>query len=236
MPVSSRVVSALLTSMAFVGSIDAKPIMTVPLVVYSEDFEPPLPSLAQWSNTTTSTTPNGHGFLGRFNNQTVSLNLTGLPAHTSVTLDLDLYILNTWDGNFIADLVDIGVQGGPTLLRATFANNSLTQSYPDSYPGGSNPARTGAAANNTLGYTFGGDSVYDLSFTIPHSDSSIQFNFLTSTNSGVDNESMGLDNVMVTIEVLAEAGPVTLAPEPATIGLWAILILIVSALYYRRIR
>ena len=74
------------------------------------------------------------------------------------------------------------------------ANN---QAYPDAYPDGDHPAQTGAAEINTLGYSFYGDSVYQLSFTFPHSESSLVLEFSASGLQNVEDESWGLDNVEV---------------------------------------
>ena len=62
-----------------------------------------------------------------------------------------------------------------------------------SYPGG-----TGAVENDTLGYSFYGDSVYHLSYTFANLSDAITLNFIGSGLEGIDNESWGLDNVKVT--------------------------------------
>ncbi len=192
------------------------------VTVYMNDFEGPVG--AEWSNTSTDTTPVGsRRFLGQFNNETVSLTLTGLPSHTDVTLSFDLFLINSWDGNVDCcfdgpDFWGLDVMGGPTLLYTTFSNldeASFSQSYPENYPPTSSyPAYTGASEVDTLGYTFFGDSVYSLSFTFPHTDGSIVFNFYGSGLQAIGDESWGLDNVKV------EVGPsVAPVPEPSTVVL-----------------
>jgi hypothetical protein len=115
-------------------------------------------------------------------------------------VSFDLFIINTWDGNFGPDLWEFSVTDGPTLLHTTFgATDAETpQAYPDNYPEGDHPQGTGAAEVNTLGYEFA-DTVYRLRFTFPHANSSVQLNF-----SGIDlqelaDESWGLDNVRVSV-------------------------------------
>jgi hypothetical protein len=187
-------------------------------VVYFNDFEGTVGS--EWSNTLTDTTPVGdRKFLGQFGNDTVSLTLTDLPPHTNMTVTFDLFIIQSWDGNNIGygpDIWELSVAGGPTLLYTTFSNafaseTDFRQAYPDSYPGGDNPGLTGAAESDTLGYpdTSGydgaNDSVYRLSFSFPHSESSLTLNFASNSDGPGYGESWGLDNVTVqVVEASAE--------------------------------
>ena len=144
-------------------------------VVYENDFETSVG--AEWSQTITEVTPAGaRTFLGQFGSETVSLDLSALPAHDLVTVTFDLFVIRSWGGNAVSFGVDewaLTVAGGPTLLDTTFSNSPGdptfgTQAYPEMYPGGSNPGQTGASEVDTLGYTFSGqplDSVYKLGFT-----------------------------------------------------------------------
>ena len=137
--------------------------------------------------------------------ETVTLTLSNLKPHTAVTLTFDLYILKSWDGNnpnYGPDRWSLSVQGGPTLLDTTFSNNPKTgaydlslQNYPESY----SAHQTGAAAVNTLGYKFYGDSIYHLSFTFAHIGAKLALNFSSSLfeGKGTGDESWGLDNVRV---------------------------------------
>ncbi|MGE0682964.1 MAG: thrombospondin type 3 repeat-containing protein [Candidatus Binatia bacterium] len=179
-------------------------------VVYSNDFEGAVGP--EWSSALTDTTPAGaRRFFGQFGSGTVSLTLTGLPAHTNITVSFDLFILQTWDGNgipFGPDIWDLSVVDGPTLLHTTFSNvhkDLGQQAYPDAYPGGDNPSTTGAVEIDTLGYDsfFGdahhGDSIYRLSFTFSHSTNSLVMNFSASGLQLLGDESWGLDNVDVAV-------------------------------------
>lgn len=181
-------------------------------VIYSNDFESVVGS--EWSNTSTAVTPAGaRKFLGQFGNQTVSLTLDDLSIHNMVSLSLDLFVINSWDGVGPngPDVWTLGVEGGPMLLNTTFSNVEelgRKQSYPDSYPGAEYPAGTGAAEIDTLGYTYYGNSVYHLEYSFAHSDDSIVFNFSASGLQGINDESWGIDNVTVDV-----------VPEPATLCL-----------------
>jgi len=197
-------------------------------LVYFNDFE--AGQTTGFNTSQTSLTPLGNRrFLGEFGNGTVSLTLTNLPAHDLLTISFDLFIIRSWDGNDLAngpDVWNLSVTGGPTLLNTTFTNSDFPvgtpvpqprrQAYPDVFPGGDNPARTGAAENNTLGYTFffGSigqlrevDSVYNLSFTFEHTASSVVFNFSAfGLSPGIADESWGLDNVQVQGVLVPEPG------------------------------
>jgi len=138
--------------------------------------------------------------------ETVTLTLRDLKPHTFATVAFDLYILKSWDGNnpiYGPDRWSLSVQDGPTLLDTTFSNNPKTggdlslQNYPIANSG----QQTGAAAVNSLGYRFFGDSIYRLSFRFPHTGSTLVLNFSSSLfeGKGTGDESWGLDNVRVSI-------------------------------------
>jgi serine/threonine protein kinase len=178
-------------------------------VIYSNDFQEIVGS--EWSSHLTDITQNGRRFLGQFGNDTVSLTLGDLPAHTDVTVSFDLFIIRSWDGNRLPgpgpDVWDLSVAGGQTLLHTTFANadpsNIRRQAYPGTYPGGEYPGRTGAAEIDTLEFTRqgtpAGNSVYRLSFTFPHSTPSLVLNFSASGLQDLLDESWGIDNVEVQV-------------------------------------
>ncbi len=191
--------------------------------VFFDDFQSGTASSA-WSSTTVSATPlpsdGSRKFLGQFADGTVGLSLGALPLHSTVTVDFDLYIIQSWDGTSgfpgSPDIWTLAVDGGPTLLQTTFSNfPNRNQNFPGSgTTGGTNPPKTGASESNTLGYGGfldfpGGDSVYHLTFTIPHSASSVVFDFTGGPGlTGVADESWGLDNVLVAVDA-----PV---PEPSS--------------------
>ena len=58
----------------------------------------------------------------------------------------------------------------------------------------------------------GGDSVYNLSFTFPHSDSSLSVSFTYAGLQELSDESWGIDNLRVDIDSAAET-----VPEPGTL-------------------
>lgn len=226
-------------------------------LVYTNDFEGAVGP--EWSSSATSVTPAGaRRFLGEFSGQTVSLSLAGLPAHDALTLSFDLFVIRTWDGSSTKefppfgvlgpDIFRVAVAGGPTLLNATFSNISFplptapagrSQSFPDPFPGGDHPARTGAAEVDTLGYTFfftsigmtmPVDSVYRLTFTFDHTAASAVFNFSDGGLMGLTDESWGLDNV----QVFARPAGGGVIPEPGALTLFGLGVVGLLGRYWHR--
>ena len=218
------------TAIALVAALPLTPALAQ-ITVYSNDFSS---NANGFSPTTLTTAPAASGphlndqFLGQLGNQTATLSLTGLAAHSLVTLNFDLYIIQSLDGNGpfggAADPWSLDVDGTTTLLDTNFANFAgNTQGFggPDGGGGyiqmGSFAPQTGAQETNTLGYTFGGpmDSVYHFTFTFPDSATSLTFHFVGGQNQPIIDESWGLDNVSVT----TNAAPSTAAPEPGAAAL-----------------
>lgn len=202
--------------------------------VYSNNFESgdtagwstPNP-VGVWSNPIlTETTPVGsRRFLGRFGVQEVHLTLGGLPGASAYRLAFDLYLTQTWDGNYVPEDPEAGpdewgvsVVGGPTFLYTTFSNYPTNapynrQAYPGPYPGGVFPGQTGASERDTLGYTGvfdpsdpdrpSIDSVYHFDFTFEYTPSSIDIRFVGHMHdygigASIPYEAWGLDNVQLT--------------------------------------
>lgn len=189
---------------------------------YSTDFESPVGG--EWSSATTSIF-NGSTVLGRFGNETATLTLNGLNTGDIVTLNFDLLILDSWDGNVAPgpDIFKVQIDG-VDVLNSTFANVSgYDQSYPNPTGSGSFARQTGAddvdaAAGGTLPNGYYGNSLYKFggglnpNFTAIATGSTMTFSFTGSGLQGVGDESWAIDNVNVS------AAPV---PEPATMLLLA---------------
>lgn len=188
-------------------------------IIYSNDFESAVGS--EWSANQLGITPVGNRqFLGQFGSETVSLSLNSLAQHSLVTVSFDLFIIESWDGDYLnpgigPDFWSLNIAGGQTLLNETFSNTPTfgdhTQSYSPSGVAGTYLAHTGAAEIDSLGYSFYGDSVYQLSFTFAHSASDIQFDFAGIGLQDLADESWGLDNVKVSTNAVSVPEPTTLA-------------------------
>ena len=193
---------------------------------------------AGWSNPITDTTPGtaAHApdaFLGQFGNQTTTLALNNLATHSLVTVNFDLYMIRSMDGNGQAG-------GGPDPWSFSANGQSLISTNFANFPGdtqgfgGSNGTggyvtsgnfapQTGATEANTLGYYFGGpeDAVYHLAFTFNNTASALAFNFTSGQTEDINNESWGLDNVVVQTNASPNAAPV---PEASTLVSLSILL------------
>lgn len=201
-------------------------------VVYSSTFDP----LPGWSATgvsplITGQEWSGNWFLGPFggdiydltwgwgtldNRTDVTLSLEALPAHTTVTVEFDLFVMGTWDGNMQSevyggpDLFQLAVGGGPLLMSTTFAlcdPASQSQAYPDEYPA-QNPAGAGAVALNVLGVyapTCGNGldtAVFHVARTFEHAAPGLALQFSGIGLQVPYDESWGLDNVVVSLDGL----------------------------------
>ena len=148
--------------------------------------------------------------------QSFAITLSGLATHTGLTLDFDYLSLQSMDGSaYGPDGVLIYLDGNP-IFNHTFSN--WPGNYQDYCPptfSGFCAERTGADENNTLGYTFVGDAVYQLALTVAHTNSTAVFSFTAYTNQDWTDEGMGFDNISVTAE------GVETVPEPASMVLLA---------------
>ncbi len=196
----------LLVSLGFAGQV----------VVYSNDFEHAVGP--EWSSQVRSSTPVGaRQFLGEFSSGTVMLTLDELPPHTEVSVRFDLFILKSWDGQ--------GPEGDPSGpdkwgfsvvdsemdFVTTFSNHlpgdsaiypeGKEQKYPNEWPDGENmPPCSGASEVDSLGYTYRGDSVYAMVFSLAHAADNITLHFTGDLTNEISNESWGLDNVTVSTD------------------------------------
>jgi hypothetical protein len=197
-------------------------------VIYQNNFDQQGPG-PEWMGVSVTSTPSScircTSFLGEFGNQTASLRLENLQAHSMVTVDFDLYVLRSWDGN-------LAQFGGPDIFRVvdgtgsldfqtTFSNNYpfgdlFNQAFPDQYPGGLFPSQFGAAEKQSLGYTFDTfpigvlpmDAVYHLTLSFGHSNPTLLISFSAENLSSLTDESWGLDNVVVTTNTVPEAASI----------------------------
>lgn len=187
-------------------------------MLVAQDFEDAEALTGSWTPVRLTTSPGTATnapttFLGRFNDELVSLSLPA--GMTSVTISFDLYIIGSWDGagkqNFGWDQWQIEVQRGDATPENVFLTSFANQgTKPQNYPRqvthkGTQPAGTGAAAVNSLGYPAYsgpndmGDTMYKMSFTVANpSGGEIKFLFhMATVGQGEPDESWGLDNVSV---------------------------------------
>ena len=157
------------------------------LLGWSSEAKGRLTGPLEWSRT-----PSGRAFFGPFGQQAVTLRLTDLPRHRNVRVEIDLFVIGSWDGNggqgAGPDILDVRMPGVGTALHATFFNTTEgdaaglpMQSFPDAYLDGFHRGYTGAAEVRTLGFVdhpngsgdFPRDAVYRLGWTFAHEGSDL---------------------------------------------------------------
>ncbi len=155
-----------------------------------------------WNQRTT--TADGQTFLGRFSNERLTFWLYNLAEHDHVRLEFDLYVIGSWDGNspdYGPDIWEMRISSPDELvLRTTFSNvDGNLQSFPSQYPAGNAQPREGSTIDNSLGYSWYGDTTYRFQVDLSHSESSLFMTFQGIGLEGVVDESWGIDNVRVSI-------------------------------------
>jgi hypothetical protein len=160
----------------------------------------------EWSTPITEPSPSGEAFLGRFGNDTVALTVP-VPVGVDVRVAFDLYVIRTWDGNDGSDgdpdVWEYAI-GGTPVLRTTFSNVTepdapeYWQSYPDAYPA-THPARTGAVRVDDLGWGSGldGSATYRIERTVRTTGPTLTITLTGSGLQDLDDESWGVDNVVI---------------------------------------
>lgn len=164
-------------------------------------------------------------FIGRLDNHKLGLAVAN--AGSRYSIDFDLYVIGSWDGNgkqsgkqWGADIWSAGVACSPNgaavqnLITTTFSNQkTVQQSFPDSYGNGGSPAFRGAFAVDALGFindptshtpqfSSAGDSWYKMSFkgNNPCGGGNPLYLVFTVPNANLQSnydESWGVDNVSI---------------------------------------
>ena len=225
--------AAILTLLA--GLAGASAANAAPVNVFSTDFDSGLdPRISP--DTATLTGVQGFAGLGPVGNQfggnflrsetghTVTLSLTGLPTHDTVTLSFLFAAIDSLDGTGVfpsGDFFKI-VFDGNTLFSESFANAlpSQIQSYVP--PPGVELARhvdlgfTGPGSFYTdSAYNFGADPAFA---DFAHSSSSLTLEFFIfgPGNQGLDDESWAMDNLNVSVTTIGRE----IIPEPFTLSVF----------------
>ena len=194
-------------------SLSVLNVATASTIIYSNDFEESSVDFSKWSNGSLETT-NTYGFSstqyhGDYTTTgNTTLTLTGLGAHTELTLDFDLYLFNTWDGEgnkgYGKDYFSLS---GDINENWTFSNHQ-DQSYD-----GTPDEKYGTGANQTQVYRDLGPTGLDNGFTIVHTGDTFSVTFGGPTTQ--TDEWWGIDNVSVSID----SSP---TPEPTTMLLFGL--------------
>ena len=152
------------------------------------------------------------GFDSQFARGTaITASLFGMPAHTTVSIDFLLAVIDSWDGlsgGFGPDIFEVKVDGVTVFSAGYDIFDSGDQS----------PVRgTQLAYNQSLGFGSWNDAAYDMASVaalngIAHSASNMTVQFLFANSQGIEDESFALENLRIS----ADLGRV---PEPGTLAL-----------------
>lgn len=205
-----------------------------PILVFETDFNGPLPlEISPGAATLTGVQdfaglgPAGNQFGGNFlrspTGNTITLELTGLPLHDTITLEFLFAAIDSLDGTGTFPAGDFFkiVFDGATLFSESFANALPTQIQSYVSPPGVELAR-----RQDLGFagpgSFYTDSAYNLgadprfaNFSHTGSTATIQFFIFGEGNQSLDDESWAMDNLRVSVTTVQP----TAVPEPASLTL-----------------
>jgi hypothetical protein len=203
-----RYFGCLLMTLGLAGSVFAQKAMPE---VFQLDWKVGESPGAEWTTSgKVMTSPNGkHTFLGGITDEGVtSLSLKNLPEHKVLTLEVELFIVGTWDGSnskWGLDKLNISLADQFVLLNTTFSNCLAndwtgTQHYPEDMTGaGSYNCFTGISYIGDLGYrqewaryeprqNIPIDSTYKLKFSVPHTAEAFTLKFQSDANKQGDRD------------------------------------------------
>ena len=180
-------------------------------LIYSHDFESPVGH--EWSTSRTSYDDDTTTFLGRFGNETATLSLADIGAHSNITVSFDLILWDSWDGE--------NTRWGKDY-QGLKADNSLVYEYtfarPNANTSSTNPDTTPDLVGKFGMTSWWEDALYknfNNGFTFDHTGSGLTLSFYGRHLQPLGDESWGIDNIIVYTD--NDATPV---PEPATILLF----------------
>jgi hypothetical protein len=183
-------------------------------LIFEDDFQTS-PISPEWS-ITSGVLPvlfsyNSTQVFGPFGNKTINLDLTGLPTHTYIRVEFDLYIFDSWDGNDANDEWKLKTDG-VDRIHTDFDNHTWwsapqnMQSYPHNVEF-SNPVQTGSVQSGLPNRCWSGNastgstnctSKYLINNITQHTGTSLTIGLQgLGLNSGTCDESWGIDNVKV---------------------------------------
>jgi hypothetical protein len=213
---------------------EPEPVPQFQPTVTSQTFDGPAP--AGWSHTpTTTTTRPGIGtFLGPFGGETWDAPVTfaanlGMADLASARIEFDLLIIDSWDhydtthASVEGDVLSILINGTPIALDA-FAHNVTTGVMTNTRTatvnmGGSvyttTLTRTAGPAN-MFGSGSWTDDIWRVTIDIQAPPQNFNLGFRARLNSGISDESFGIDNLVIT-RAQGTRTPAAFIPNPATL-------------------
>ena len=139
-------------------------------------------------------------FTGPFGNNAQILTLSNLVVGQPYTLGLDLYVIDSWDGNSgSGDYFNVSVNSFQ-IFHETFSNyNGDPPVAAQSYPNQPDSGRVDLGFNSSWV-----DAIYrNIEVTFVASNATVQVTFQGQNLEVIANESWGLDNVSAVLDVSA---------------------------------
>jgi hypothetical protein len=146
--------------------------------------------------------------LGDYSNDTVNIPLSGLAPHSSVTVNFDLYIMDSWDGTagaYAPDYFGFSVDGDSrswTFYNFTPGTNETNTVSATSIGDYNSITSWGSIDRYFQNYNGG--------FTVTHSSDTMTLSFFGTGLQGLTDESWRVTNLVVTSNAV---------PEPASVAL-----------------
>jgi len=224
--------AAIMTVLA--GLAGASAASAAPVTVFSTDFNGALaPEITPGTASLTGVQgfaglgPSGNQFGGNFlrseTGNVVTLNLSGLPAHDTITLGFLFAAIDSLDGTGVFPAGDFFkiVFDGATLFSESFANATPSQIQSYVPPPGVELARhvdlgfSGPGSFYTdSAYDFGADPAF-ANFAHSASTAKIEFFIFGPGNQDINDESWAMDNLNVSVTTIGRD-----IPEPFTLSLF----------------
>ena len=224
--------AAIMTVLA--GLAGAAAASAAPVTVFSTDFNGALaPEITPGTASLTGVQgfaglgPSGNQFGGNFlrseTGNVVTLNLSGLPAHDTITLGFLFAAIDSLDGTGVFPAGDFFkiVFDGATLFSESFANATPSQIQSYVPPPGVELARhvdlgfSGPGSFYTdSAYDFGADPAF-ANFAHSASTAKIEFFIFGPGNQDINDESWAMDNLNVSVTTIGRD-----IPEPFTLSLF----------------
>jgi len=160
-------------------------------IIYETDFESG--AGAEWSSSSVSSAGVFTSFAGRYGNSALTLGL-GTNAGADYTVTFDLYLFDSWDGDHKSWGSDrFGVMiDGQTIFQESFSNFLDRPDWAPSYAG--LPDEGGS----NLAFSSWDDSIYrNMQFSFSAAGDATEVSFFATGLQGLNDESWGLDNVVV---------------------------------------
>ena len=144
-----------------------------------------------------------------------TLSLTGLASHSTLTVEFDLYLFDTWDRHYTGSQStpgSVNANWSPDIISVT-ANGtqyaSLSYEYA-SYPYSNTlngtkytPVSAGQYGGDAHWINVVTDRIFHITLTFSDLAPNLNLSFATTSNSGLSDESYGIDNVRVSTVVSA---------------------------------